>query len=131
MQRHAHGFSPNPDTAATTSSTSTYLEKTAQLLIDRYSGDLRELCERADGDVDVARDLLGEFTGTGRLGVSIFLREVQVVWTEFALFVDERVLDEAEALAPPTTAKELRDLVDTKAVLTLQGRGFYPEPRRS
>ncbi|WP_420452320.1 hypothetical protein [Ilumatobacter sp.] len=96
-------------------STSRYLEDTTRLLVDRYSGDLRRVRERADGDVEVASRLLREFTGIGRLGASIFLREVQVAWDEFQPFVDERALDQAGALSLPATAVGLRDLVDDGA----------------
>lgn len=93
-------------------STSRYLEATADLVLDRWGGDLRNLRARADGDTAVATDLLTECKGIGPAGAQMFVREVQQVWDEFDPFVDDRARAVADRLGLPTTPAKLRDLVD-------------------
>lgn len=78
--------------------TSTMLGHTAELVLDRYGGDLRKL--RAAANHDPAREhaLLQEFSGIGPIGADIFLREVQLVWDEVYPFADVRVLAAAREL---------------------------------
>lgn len=96
-------------------STSRYLEDSAELLLDRWHGDLRELRDTADGDADTAVELLGEFKGIGPAGAQMFVREVQGVWPELAPFLDEPARRSAERLGLPTSAQSLRRLVDDDA----------------
>ncbi|WP_156723560.1 endonuclease [Streptomyces apocyni] len=88
--------------------TSTMLGEGAELLLDRYQGDLRRL--REDGDPE---KLLQEVPGIGPTGASIFLREAQGVWPETAPFIDGKALQGAKRLDLPESAKALADLVDT------------------
>jgi hypothetical protein len=79
-------------------STSRSLGATAELLVDRYDGDLRKLRAQADGDIDTLRSLITECKGIGDVGASIFFREVQAAWDELYPFADDRALDVADQL---------------------------------
>ncbi|MEU3372822.1 endonuclease [Streptomyces sp. NPDC006711] len=81
--------------------TATQLGDGAELLLDKWGGDLRRLRERADGDADALRALLRETPGLGPMGADIFLREVQDIWSEFAPFLDAKTLQGAERLGLP------------------------------
>lgn len=91
---------------------STRLGQMAELLLERYGGDLRELREAAGGDVGRLEELLTEFKGIGKVGAAIFLREVQLVWDEVYPYADERVLRAAERIELGKDAKELAKLVE-------------------
>ncbi|GAA2487222.1 endonuclease [Streptomyces longisporus] len=81
--------------------TATQLGDGAQLLIERWGGDLRRMRKEADGDVDELRRLLQEVPGLGPAGADIFLREAQRVWPEAAPYLDRKALDGAERLGLP------------------------------
>ncbi len=97
--------------------TSTMLGDTAQLLLDRYGGDLRKLREEADREPERERELLKEFKGIGDVGADIFYREAQVAWDELAPFADRRALEGARKLG-------LGD--DTGALFRLVGEKDFP-----
>ncbi|MEU6657602.1 endonuclease [Streptomyces sp. NPDC046821] len=92
--------------------TATQLGEGAQILIDRWAGDLRRMRERADGDADELRRLLTELPGIGPVGADIFLREVQDAWPEFGPLVDSKALQGAERLGLPPRASELVRIAD-------------------
>ncbi|MFH9413025.1 endonuclease [Streptomyces rochei] len=84
--------------------TATQLGEAAELLNERWGGDLRRLREEADGEVGEVgevRRLLQEFPGIGPTGADIFLREVQRVWPEVAPCQDRKALQGAERLGLP------------------------------
>ncbi|MFF7824131.1 endonuclease [Streptomyces rochei] len=84
--------------------TATQLGEAAELLNERWGGDLRRLREEADGEVGEAgevRRLLQEFPGIGPTGADIFLREVQRVWPDVAPWLDRKALQGAERLGLP------------------------------
>lgn len=91
--------------------TSTMLGQSAQLLLDRYSGDLRRLRQAAQRDPARERELLKEFKGIGDVGVDIFFREMQVAWPELAPFADKRALTAARKLRLGSDAEALSRLV--------------------
>ncbi|MDA3630922.1 endonuclease [Saccharopolyspora sp. WRP15-2] len=93
-------------------STSTALGKGAQLLIDRYHGDLRRMRAKADGDLDVLRELLTEVPRIGPVGADVFCREVQLVWPEIRPFFDEKALAGARKLGLRADADALAELVE-------------------
>lgn len=93
-------------------STSRYLARTAELLLERHGGDLRRVRSEADGDADLLRTRLTAFTGIGDVGADIFLREVQAVWPEYEPFADARTLSVATDLGLPGSARALRATVD-------------------
>ncbi|MEY9815722.1 endonuclease III [Streptomyces albogriseolus] len=90
--------------------TATQLGQAAELLLDRWGGDLRRLRAEADGDVDRLRRLLQEFPGIGPSGAAIFLREVQAVWPEAAPLVDAKALQGARRLGLPEDPDRLLGL---------------------
>lgn len=90
--------------------TATQLGEGAELLLDRWGGDLRRLRAEADGDVDELRRLLQEFPGIGPSGGAIFLREVQAVWPEAAPLVDDKALQGARRLGLPEDPDRLLGL---------------------
>lgn len=94
-------------------STSRMLGDTAQLLSNRYGGDLRNLREAAERDPSRERKLLKECKGIGDVGVNIFFREVQGVWDEIHPFTDEKVLEASRDLQLPTNPDDLAKLVKT------------------
>ncbi|MEY9996153.1 endonuclease III [Streptomyces sp. V4I8] len=90
--------------------TATQLGDGAELLTDRWGGDLRRLRKEADGDVAELRGLLREFPGMGPAGADIFLREVQRVWPEVAPYLDGKALSGARRLGLPEDADRLAGL---------------------
>jgi hypothetical protein len=95
--------------------TSTMLGELAQMLIDRYGGDLRKLRQAAGADPRRERELLDEFKGIGEVGVNIFCREAQLAWPELFPFADERVLASARKLGLPRDTARLARLVRRRA----------------
>lgn len=90
--------------------TASMLGDGADLVLDRWRGDLRRLHREASGAGDVER-LLQEMPGIGPLGASIFCREVQGVWTDLAPYVDDKPADGAARLTLPRSADRLAALV--------------------
>lgn len=78
--------------------TATMLGDVAELLLERYGGDVRRLREEAERDPKAERRLLRELKGMGDVGVDIFFREAQVAWEELRPFADRRALDAAGRL---------------------------------
>jgi endonuclease III len=91
--------------------TSTMLGDGAQLLIERWGGDLRRAREAAGGSERRLRRFLTEVPGIGDVGADIFLREVQTTWPEFAPFFDQRARDAAKRLGLPNSPGRLAGLV--------------------
>lgn len=87
--------------------TSTLLGKGAELLLERYDGDLRRLREEPD-----PRAALLDIPGIGPTGADIFLRDVQGVWPEFAPYIDGKALEGARRLGLPMSPEKLGGLVD-------------------
>jgi hypothetical protein len=81
--------------------TATQLGDGAELLTERWGGDLRRLRNEADGKVSELQHLLQEFPGVGPTGADIFLREAQGVWREAAPYLDRKALQGAERLKLP------------------------------
>jgi hypothetical protein len=84
----------------------------AQLVADRWQGDLRGMRTEADGDPDALAELLTEVPRLGPVGADIFIREVQAVWPEFRPHLDGKATDGAKAVGLPQDAEALADLVD-------------------
>jgi endonuclease III len=90
--------------------TATQLGDGAELLLDRWSGDLRRLHEEAHGDTGELRRLLQEEPGLGPAGADIFLREAQRVWPEVAPYLDDKALSGAQRLGLPKDPDKLTEL---------------------
>ncbi|NEE03648.1 endonuclease [Phytoactinopolyspora halotolerans] len=90
--------------------TSSMLGDGAELLLDRYGGDLRRLHDDTAG-VDELERRLQEFPGIGPSGAAIFCREVQGVWPDVHPYVDSRARDGAERLGLPKSAEKLAEMV--------------------
>jgi len=90
--------------------TARMLGEAAEMLRDRYGGDLRRLRARAGRDPQAERRLLKQFKGIGDVGADIFLREVQTAWDELHPFADGRVLKAAHEFGLPDTAEGLAGL---------------------
>lgn len=110
--------------------TSRMLGETSELLLQRYSGDLRKLRDAAEHDPAKERRLLKECKGIGDVGVDIFFREAQAAWPELWPFADERALREArrlgladdmEALARSVPKSEFAHLVEALVRCDLDG----------
>jgi len=89
--------------------TATQLGDGANLLLERYRGDLRRLREVEDPRTTATR--LQDFPGIGPTGAAIFCREVQGLWDELAPTLDPKVLAGAERLGLPASAGRLAALV--------------------
>ncbi|MFJ4282572.1 endonuclease [Streptomyces massasporeus] len=90
--------------------TATQLGEAAELLNDRWGGDLRRLRREADGEVPELRRLLQEFPGMGPAGADIFLREAQGAWPEVVPYLDAKALQGAERLDLPQDPDRLTEL---------------------
>jgi hypothetical protein len=95
-------------------STSTKLAAASELVINEYSGDLRQLRERAQRIPGEEHKLIQSFKGIGPVGADIFCREVQAAWVELYPFVDQLALACAKRLGIGSTAHELSKLIDQK-----------------
>jgi hypothetical protein len=82
-------------------STATALGEGAELLLDRYRGDLRRMRAAAGGDVPRLERLLREVPRLGPTGAAIFCREAQAVWPELRPYLDRRALDGARRVGLP------------------------------
>jgi endonuclease III len=83
----------------------------AQLLLDRWHGDLRRMHGAAYGDRAKLHDSLMEFPGIGPTGADIFLREVQAIWPDVHPYLDPRVTEAAKAVHLPSNPDRLAGLV--------------------
>lgn len=99
--------------------TATQLGEGAELLLDRYGGDLRRMKRDAGDGADAVHKQLQEVPGIGPTGASIFLREVQGVWPDVAPYIDGKALSGAERLGLPKSPEKLAGLVGKDEVLPL------------
>ena len=95
-------------------STATALGEGAELLIDRWRGDLRRLRREAGGDPARIRELLQEFPRIGPVGADIFCREAQGIWKELRPAFDRRALTGAHENNLPEDPARLEGLVPSK-----------------
>ncbi len=90
--------------------TATMLGNGAELVLDRWGGDLRRLRDQATEPAQIP-SLLQEVPGIGTAGADIFCREVQAVWPVLAPYVDDRAAEGAERVGLPKTPERLASYV--------------------
>ncbi|QTE02293.1 endonuclease [Streptomyces cyanogenus] len=90
--------------------TATQLGDGAELLAERWGGDLRRLHREADGDTGELKRLLQQEPGIGPAGADIFLREAQRVWPDVAPYLDGKALSGAGRLGLPKDPAKLTEL---------------------
>ncbi len=86
-----------------------YIHAAAELVKEKYSGDLRKLRE-AGGDRDGILKLLQEVKGIGPAGAGIFAREAQIAWDELYPTLGKPAEQAAADLGLPQDADALADL---------------------
>lgn len=91
--------------------TASQLAELTDTLYSQYDDDLRQVRQRADGDINAAHKALKIFKGIGTIGADIFLREVQGIWPEFYPHADKATLAAARKLHLPAHAPDIADLV--------------------
>ncbi|WP_067458736.1 endonuclease [Actinomadura macra] len=99
--------------------TATRLGETAEIVQDKYKGDLRRLATEANDNPKKAAELLREFPGIGPTGVDIFCREAQAVWPWLRPYVDPQVKKGAERLGLPGDPRKLAAQVPDKDLARL------------
>jgi len=87
--------------------TATMLGELADLVIDKYNGDLNNLAKEAGEDREKVRARLKEIKGLGNVAVDVFCDTAQGVWPFIAPFLDERSRKTAEEIGIPSEAEEL------------------------
>lgn len=92
-------------------STATALGEGAQLIVDRWHGDLRKLRAEAGHDPRRIRELLQEVPRIGPVGAEIFCREAQGLWPELRPTFDKRAAQGASKAGLPTDPEKLAELV--------------------
>ncbi|HEU5429717.1 MAG TPA: endonuclease [Actinocrinis sp.] len=92
-------------------STATALGDGAQLILDRWHGDLRKLRAEAGHDPRRIREMLQEVPRIGPVGAEIFCREAQSLWPELRPTFDQRAIRGAAKAGLPTDPHELAALV--------------------
>ena len=92
-------------------STARMLGDSADLVSERWKGDLRRLRKEADGEPAMIGDLLQEAKGIGEVGAAIFCREIQACWPEVGPFLDDKAMAGAEALGLGSDRAAIADLV--------------------
>ncbi|GAA4242785.1 hypothetical protein GCM10022254_77100 [Actinomadura meridiana] len=95
-------------------STATRLGEVAEIVQDKYKGDLRRLAVQSGRDPEKAAELLREFPGIGPTGVDIFCREAQSMWPWLRPYIDSQVRKGAERLGLPTDTRGLASTVPDK-----------------
>jgi hypothetical protein len=95
--------------------TSSMVGELAEVVVERWDGDLRHLREEAGRDPARERALLKELKGIGDVGTDIFFREVQVAWDELRPFADRKALQAAAALGLGDDAEGLARVADREA----------------
>ncbi|OTB12781.1 hypothetical protein K445DRAFT_32945, partial [Daldinia sp. EC12] len=78
--------------------TATMMGNLAQLIEDKYEGDLNTILQLTSEDLAKIRAELKNIKGLGDVGINIFFDTVQHIWTCLAPFVDPRSLKTAKEI---------------------------------
>jgi hypothetical protein len=92
-------------------SMATALGEGAEVILDRWGGDLRSLRPSSRDDLPALRRELMRVPRIAEVGSGIFCREVQGVWTAIRPFFDAPALRGARGIGLPDDADELAHLV--------------------
>jgi hypothetical protein len=90
-----------------------YIRAAAELVKEKYGGDLRKLRDGAE-DAAAIEAALEEVKGIGVVGASIFCREAQLVWDKLYPRLDGPALEAARDLGLPSDAGELAKLAGSR-----------------
>lgn len=90
-----------------------YIHAAAELVKEKYAGDLRKL-RAAGGDRDGILKALQEVKGIGPAGAEIFAREAQLVWDELYPTLGKPAEQAAQDLSLPRDADALADLAGSR-----------------
>ncbi|RYP93125.1 hypothetical protein DL770_000782 [Monosporascus sp. CRB-9-2] len=91
--------------------TATMLGELAQLIEDKYEGDLNSILKTAGEDRVKIRAELKRIKGLGDVGIDIFFDTAQHVWPCLAPFLDPRSAKTAEAVGIGSDVQQLWDAV--------------------
>ncbi|WP_221761082.1 hypothetical protein [Kibdelosporangium aridum] len=91
--------------------TASMLGDLAQVVLDRYRGDLRRLRTEVKRNPSQVCALLTELPGVDNGAVDLFFREIQALWPEVEPFADRHALMAARRLALGQSARDLAELV--------------------
>lgn len=94
-------------------STTDYIRAAAELIDEKYDGDLRRMRAEA-GEPDGILKAVQEVKGIGKMGAAIFAREMQLVWKELYPRADGPALEEAKVLGLPQDQAKLADLAGSR-----------------
>ncbi|KAJ5178022.1 FAD dependent oxidoreductase [Penicillium coprophilum] len=90
----------------------TNLGELADLVVEKYEGDLNNLLLDAGCEINKVGRLLKEVKGIGDLAVEIFFNSVQSVWPSIAPSVDSRSLKTAAEIGIGTDLDEIYNALD-------------------
>ncbi|PYH91760.1 hypothetical protein BO71DRAFT_421302 [Aspergillus ellipticus CBS 707.79] len=103
----------------------TSLGDLADLVNDKYDGDLNNLLKKAHNDRDETRQLIKEIKGLGDLGADLFFNNVQSVWPAMAPFIDRRSLQTADSIGIGTDLDAIyTDLGHDSVMMSQLANGF-------
>ncbi|KAJ5690395.1 hypothetical protein N7462_004787 [Penicillium macrosclerotiorum] len=87
----------------------TNLGNLAELVNNKYDGDLNQLLEGSHGHTEEIQRRMKEIKGIGDLGAELFLDQVHSVWPSVAPFLDSRSLKTAEEIGIGTDLDAIYD----------------------
>ncbi|KIY03335.1 uncharacterized protein Z520_00026 [Fonsecaea multimorphosa CBS 102226] len=97
--------------------TATFMGQLAELIEEKYEGDLNNVLKTASQDRSNIRAELQKIKGIGDVGIDIFFTTAQHVWTCLAPWIDPRSLKTAEHIGLGNDVQALWEEVDHKPEL--------------
>ncbi|OQV08403.1 hypothetical protein CLAIMM_12683 [Cladophialophora immunda] len=97
--------------------TATFMGQLAELVEEKYEGDLNTILKTTSEDRSKIRAELQKIKGIGDVGIDIFFTTAQHVWTCLAPWVDPRSLKTAEHIGLGNDVQALWEEVDQKPEL--------------
>ncbi|EPX76739.1 hypothetical protein [Salipiger mucosus] len=90
-----------------------YIFAAAELVRERWGGDLRRLAEEGGDRAGILRALT-RVKGIGEAGAAIFAREAQIAWDALYPMLDDAAAEEAGRLGLPREAEALAELAGSR-----------------